>query len=200
VAIIAIVRYVSFRRLRARLRVLEQQAALQRERARIAKDIHDDLGANLTQIAYLGELANQDRGEPNLVGERIGKISATARQTVKSLDEIVWAVNPRNDTLAHLLDYAGQFTVDYLRTIGIRWIFPRKFLSASFPPTCATISFSSSRRRCTTFSSTPTPPRSGCASSWMAGRWKWSSRTTDAALRACLMTLWPTACATCGNA
>jgi signal transduction histidine kinase/ligand-binding sensor domain-containing protein len=116
----AIVRYVSFRRLHARLRVLEQQAALQRERARIAKDIHDDLGANLTQIAYLGELASQDRGEPRLVGERIGKISATARQAVRSLDEIVWAVNPRNDTLAHLLDYAGQFTVDYLRTIGVR--------------------------------------------------------------------------------
>lgn len=118
--VIAIVRYVSFRRLRAQLRVLEQQAALQRERARIAKDIHDDLGANLTQIAYLGELANQDRGAPNLVGERIKKISATARQAVKSLDEIVWAVNPRNDTLAHLLDYAGQFAVDYLRLIGIR--------------------------------------------------------------------------------
>lgn len=118
--VIAVVRYVSFQRLRARLRHLEQQAAVQRERSRIAKDIHDDLGANLTQIAYLGELANQDRGEPNLVGERIGKISATARQAVKSLDEIVWAVNPRNDTLAHLLDYAGQFAVDYLRTMGIR--------------------------------------------------------------------------------
>ena len=118
--VIAVVRYVSFRRLRAQLRVLEQQAALQRERARIAKDIHDDLGANLTQIAYLGELANQDRDEPNLVGERIRKISATARQAVKSLDEIVWAVNPRNDTLAHLLDYAGQFAVDYFRILGIR--------------------------------------------------------------------------------
>ena len=118
--IIAIVRYVSFRRLRAQLRVLEQQAALQRERTRIAKDIHDDLGANLTQIAFLGELANQDREEPNAVAERIRNISATARQAVKSLDEIVWAVNPRNDTLAHLLDYAGQFAVDYLRPVGIR--------------------------------------------------------------------------------
>lgn len=118
--IVAIVRYVSFRRLHNRLRLLEQQAALQRERARIAKDIHDDLGANLTQIAFMGELANQDRDEPDLVGERIRKISATARQAVKSLDEIVWAVNPRNDTLSHLLDYAGQFAVDYLRLIGIR--------------------------------------------------------------------------------
>ena len=119
-SIIAIVRYVSFRRLRAQLRLLEQQAALQRERARIAKDIHDDLGANLTQIAFLGELADQDRDEPDAVSERIRKISATARQAVKSLDEIVWAVNPRNDTLAHLLDYAGQFAVDYLRLTGIR--------------------------------------------------------------------------------
>jgi signal transduction histidine kinase len=114
------VRYVSFRRLRRQLVALEQQAALQRERTRIAKDIHDDLGANLTQIAFLGELAHQDRGEPDKTAERVEKISSTARQAIKSLDEIVWAVNPRNDTLAHLMDYAGQFALDYLRLAGIR--------------------------------------------------------------------------------
>ncbi|HEX3624032.1 MAG TPA: two-component regulator propeller domain-containing protein [Verrucomicrobiae bacterium] len=119
-SIIAIVRYVSFRRLRRQLIILEQQAALQRERTRIAKDIHDDLGADLTQIAFLGELAHQDRSEPDKAAERVEKISATARQAIKSLDEIVWAVNPRNDTLAHLMDYAGQFALDYLRLGGIR--------------------------------------------------------------------------------
>ncbi|HTV40322.1 MAG TPA: two-component regulator propeller domain-containing protein [Candidatus Sulfotelmatobacter sp.] len=119
-SVIAIVRYVSFRRLRRQLATLEQQAALQRERTRIAKDIHDDLGANLTQIAFLGELAHQDRGEPDKTADRVEKISATARQAIKSLDEIVWAVNPRNDTLAHLMDYAGQFALDYLRLAGIR--------------------------------------------------------------------------------
>jgi signal transduction histidine kinase len=36
------------------------------------------------------------------------------------LDEIVWAVNPRNDTLAHLIDYTGQFAVDYLRAASVR--------------------------------------------------------------------------------
>jgi signal transduction histidine kinase/ligand-binding sensor domain-containing protein len=118
--IVAIVRYVSFRRLHHRLQLLEQQAALQKERARIAKDIHDDLGADLTQIAFLGELAQQDRDQPDKVTERIGTISTTARQAIKSLDEIVWAVNPRNDTLPHLIDYAGQFAVDYLRPTGIR--------------------------------------------------------------------------------
>jgi signal transduction histidine kinase len=118
--LVAIVRYVSFRRLRVRLHELEQQAALHKERGRIAKDIHDDLGANLTQIALLGELAQQDRGEPDKAAERVGKISTTARQAIKSLDEIVWAVNPRNDTLSHLIDYAGQFALDYLRLAGIR--------------------------------------------------------------------------------
>jgi signal transduction histidine kinase len=47
-------------------------------------------------------------------------MSGMAREAVKSLDEIVWAVNPRNDTLAHLVDYAGQFATDYLRDAGIR--------------------------------------------------------------------------------
>jgi signal transduction histidine kinase len=118
--IIATVRYVSFRRLQQQLRILQQQAALQKERARIAKDIHDDLGASLTQIAYLGELAHLNRNEPGKVEERIGNISATARQAVKSLDEIVWAVNPRNDTLAHLIDYVNQSAFAYLRLAEIR--------------------------------------------------------------------------------
>jgi signal transduction histidine kinase len=118
--IAAIVRYVSFRRLRFQLRTLEQQQALHKERARIAKDIHDDVGANLTQIALMGDLVQQDAGKQDIFGSRLETISKTARQAVKSLDEIVWAVNPRNDTLAHLVDYTGQFAVDYLRVAGIR--------------------------------------------------------------------------------
>ena len=119
-SLIGVVRYVSFRRLRRRLRLLEEQDALHRERARIAKDIHDDLGASLTQIAFLGELAQQDQGEPQKAAERSEKISVTARQAIKSLDEIVWAVNPRNDTLAHLIDYVGQHALDFLRVADIR--------------------------------------------------------------------------------
>jgi signal transduction histidine kinase/ligand-binding sensor domain-containing protein len=118
--IIATVRYVSFRRLRLQLQHLEQQAALHRERARIAKDIHDDLGASLTQISLIGELARQDRSAPEKVAERIEGISNTARRAVRSLDEIVWAVNPRNDTLTSFIDYTGQYALDYLRIAGLR--------------------------------------------------------------------------------
>ena len=108
-------RYVVTRRLHRKLEELARQQAVERERARIAKDIHDDLGANLTLIAVLGDLAKQEKA-----GERIEKMASTARLAVKSLDEIVWAVNPRNDTLAHLIDYTGQFAVDYLRAAGVR--------------------------------------------------------------------------------
>jgi DNA-binding NarL/FixJ family response regulator len=74
------------------MRQLEQQAALHRERARIAKDILDDLGANLTQIALLGELARQDQAASEKAGERVERISVTARQAIKSLDEIEVAI------------------------------------------------------------------------------------------------------------
>jgi signal transduction histidine kinase/streptogramin lyase len=108
-------RYVATRRLHRKMEDLERKRVVERERARIAKDIHDDLGASLTLIAVLGDLARKEK-----TGERIEKMSSTARNAVKSLDEIVWAVNPRNDTLAHLVDYTGQFATDYLRDAGIR--------------------------------------------------------------------------------
>lgn len=119
-AVAASVRYVSFRRLRRRVRALEQQAALEKERARIARDIHDDVGNRLTKITLLSGLALQDRTEPERAAEHIAKISSTARQITDSLDEIVWAVNPRNDTLAHLIDYIGQFALEFLHAAGLR--------------------------------------------------------------------------------
>jgi signal transduction histidine kinase len=116
IGIIALtIRNISLRRLRWRMQQLERQHAVERERSRIARDIHDDLGANLNLIAVLGDLAKKEKTD-----ERIEKMSATARQAVTSLDEIVWAVNPRNDTLVHLVDYAGQYATGYLRAAGIR--------------------------------------------------------------------------------
>jgi signal transduction histidine kinase/ligand-binding sensor domain-containing protein len=118
--VIAIVRYVSFRRLHAKLRTLEQQAALDKERSRIAKDIHDDLGGSLTQIKLLFELTQRKRSEPDKV-ESLGQEGlAATRQMIKSMDEIVWAVNPRNDSLPHLIDYLGQFAIEFLAHSDIR--------------------------------------------------------------------------------
>ena len=92
-------------KLRRRLQQLEAQQALENERRRIAEDIHDDLGSSLTRIAWLGELAAADKAAPAKVEAHTRKIAHHARQMVKSMDEIVWAVNPRNDTLHSLVQY-----------------------------------------------------------------------------------------------
>jgi signal transduction histidine kinase/ligand-binding sensor domain-containing protein len=113
-------RYVSFRRLRLKLRALEQQTALDKERARIARDIHDDLGTRLSEITLLSELTLQDQAERDKTTEHVRQISFTVRQLTDSLDEIVWAVNPRNDTLPHLISYIGQFAMQFMQMARIR--------------------------------------------------------------------------------
>jgi len=116
----SLVRYVSFRRLRTKLRLLEQQAALEKERSRIARDLHDDLGSRLTNIILLDELTLQHRTKPDQIVGHMQQSLVTARQMIKSLDETVWAVNPRNDTLPHLIYYIGEFAVEFLAAAGIR--------------------------------------------------------------------------------
>lgn len=134
-SVAVVVRYYSRRKYLARLRKLEQEAVLQKERARIAKDIHDELGANLTQISLLGKFTQHDLTEPAKAGAHVEKIAAIARQGIKYVDEIVWAVNPRNDTLSQLLDYAGQYAVDFLSTADIRCRidFPEKIPARQLP-------------------------------------------------------------------
>lgn len=119
--VIAVVRYVSFRRLRLRLRALSQQAALDKERTRIARDLHDDLGGSLTQATLLLERTRSALGaEANGAGEKIQQCSGMVRQVAKSVDEIIWAINPRNDTLRYVVDYISQFAVEYLHAASIR--------------------------------------------------------------------------------
>ena len=119
-AAILIVRHLLIRRLRMKLRALEQESALERERSRIAKDIHDDLGGSLTQIKLLFELTQLKREQADKV-DLLGQEGLVAtRRIMKSLDEIVWAVNPRNDSLPHLIEYLGQFAVEFLNRADIR--------------------------------------------------------------------------------
>lgn len=119
-SVIGIVRYASFRRLRRRLELLEKETALQNERARIARDIHDELGANLTQIALLSELAQSDFEKPATAKTHINRIFGTARSLTRSLDEIVWAVNPDNDTLDRFVAHLCTFGPEFVKAAGAR--------------------------------------------------------------------------------
>ncbi|MEO7933113.1 MAG: two-component regulator propeller domain-containing protein [Chthoniobacterales bacterium] len=117
-----LVRYVVNRRMQTRMRRLEQENAVERERTRIARDMHDQVGANLTQIALFAGLAESESEKESPGAAHAARAAASAHQAINALDEIVWAVNPRHDNLPSLLDYLGQRTVDYLHGIGIRCI------------------------------------------------------------------------------
>ena len=103
-------------RARRQAEALKREAAVERERTRIARDMHDQLGASLTQISLLSDLA-QTTGTEH---EHLPRLATTAREAIAALDEIVWAVNPRHDNLASLLEYLSHQTVDLLQSAGLR--------------------------------------------------------------------------------
>lgn len=108
------------RRMRRKLERAERQRAIEHERARIARDIHDDLGSNLTRITMLSESARGDLANPVQAGADIERIYDTARELTRAMDEIVWAVNPKHDTIEGLINYLEKYAQDFLATAGLR--------------------------------------------------------------------------------
>lgn len=108
------------RRYRRKLERLEQQQALERERTRIAQDLHDDLGAGLVEINLGSELAQDPALAAEEVREHTREIGTRAREMVTALDEIVWAVNPKHDSVSSLATYFCQFAQHFLKTTPIR--------------------------------------------------------------------------------
>jgi signal transduction histidine kinase/ligand-binding sensor domain-containing protein len=112
--------FIARRRMRRKLERLKQQHAVEHERARIAQDIHDDLGAHLTRITMLSESVGGELDNPARAAAGLNQIYNTARELTRAMDEIVWAVNPRHDTLESLASYLEKFAQDLLATAGIR--------------------------------------------------------------------------------
>ncbi len=107
-AAVTVARWIAAGRMRRRLLRLEQDAMLERERVRIARNLHDDLGANVT---HLGLLLQRMHGVTDLPCELlrlVGEGLDVTRRTKGSLDAAVWAVNPARDTLGDLVGYLAQ--------------------------------------------------------------------------------------------
>lgn len=118
----------SHQRLRRHLEKLEHEGAIERERTRIAQNIHDDLGASLTRISLLTQHA---RHENSSGAGYFDEIHGTATDITRAMDEIVWVVNPKYDDLENLAGYLGNFAQSFLSVAGIRC---RLDIPAELPP------------------------------------------------------------------
>lgn len=113
-------RAAATRKLRLQLAQLEREQAVERERARIARDLHDDVGARLTQLSYLSELGLRDTPLPDATEKKLRQVSECVHDAVRAMDQIVWEVNPGNDSLERLLEFMARHAREYLTPLAIR--------------------------------------------------------------------------------
>ncbi len=97
----------------------EKQRMIESERARIARDLHDDLGAGLTEVNVLGCLASRPVASANDRNDYLNKIANVSKNLVSSLDEIVWAINPQNDPIASLASYFSFYATNFLEQAAV---------------------------------------------------------------------------------
>ncbi len=82
---------------------------------RIARDMHDEMGSKLTKISFLSEHAKVAAESTGPLTEKIEAIAQTSRDLLRTMDQIVWVVNPRNDTLENLTAYLSHYAVEYFQ-------------------------------------------------------------------------------------
>ncbi|MEO6542285.1 MAG: histidine kinase, partial [Ferruginibacter sp.] len=97
------------KQLEKKLVEVEKQQAVEKERSRIAADMHDDLGSGLTKITYLSQMAiNKEDSKEDLQA-----IKKTSTELVENMSEIIWAMKEENNSLEDLLYYIKVYAVDY---------------------------------------------------------------------------------------
>lgn len=113
------VRWLSQRRLRLQVAALERDQAVNRERARIARNMHDDVGASLTQIGLLSELARRQLGDAAGTQSRLNELGNLSREVVRNLDAMVWTVDPEHDTVAGLVEFIAGHAQEFVSPAGV---------------------------------------------------------------------------------
>jgi signal transduction histidine kinase len=112
-----VIRTIIRQRVRRRLRILEREQAVNEERLRISRDMHDELGTGLTKIALLSEVA-QRKAVASAQLQPLSEIARTSRQLTEKIGEIVWTLNPQNDTLDTLAAYIREWVQEQYDALG----------------------------------------------------------------------------------
>ena len=136
----AVVRAYYLKKLAVQKAEAGKQQAIEKERNRISRDMHDDLGSGLTKIAILSEVAKKQMPEPEKAKEQLEKISQSSRELVDSLQDIIWVLNPANDTLESLAAYIREYTLKFVEPFSLETGF-------DYPDQFAAIQLSEEKRR-----------------------------------------------------
>lgn len=138
--IVIVTRYISQNRLKEKIRQLEKQQAIEAERNRISKDMHDEIGSGLTRIALMTELMNTQKQLDEKTKQSVNEIAGSTRQLVESMSEIIWTLNPHNDKLEDLLAYLREQTRHYFEPLNIDY-------EISFPVNIPDVRLNNEQRR-----------------------------------------------------
>ena len=138
--IISITYRISQLRAKRKLQQLEKQIAVDAERNRISADMHDEIGSGITHIALLSELIQTQQKNPAELKKDINVIANSARRLVQTISEIIWALNPQNDTLENLLAYTREQSQQYFESLNVKF-------EIHFPDTVPDIKLSNAERR-----------------------------------------------------
>jgi signal transduction histidine kinase/ligand-binding sensor domain-containing protein len=131
-------KWYSNEKMKKQKREMEKLQAIEKERTRIATDMHDDLGAGLSRIRFLSEMIGLKKQKQESFDDDISKIREYSHEMIDKMGEIVWALNEKNDTLSDLLAYTRAYAVEYLMQNGIACTvqapdhFPSTFVSGEF--------------------------------------------------------------------
>jgi two-component sensor histidine kinase len=99
---------------------MAQLREIERLRVQIAADLHDDVGARLTKVAMVTEFMERETAPTDKSKPHVENIARTTREVIQAMDEIVWTINPKNDTLDNLANYIFQYAQEYFQNTGVR--------------------------------------------------------------------------------
>jgi signal transduction histidine kinase/ligand-binding sensor domain-containing protein len=109
------------RRAQRKIEIFKRRQAVDAERARIARDLHDDIGASLTQMALQSQLAERNVTRlPERAANHLQEVFKTASRMTRTLDEIIWAVNPKHDTLENFVLFLVSHAQGVAESAGLR--------------------------------------------------------------------------------
>jgi signal transduction histidine kinase len=89
---------------------IRQVIKMERMRTRIASDLHDDIGSTLSSISLLSEMASR-QDKDSALAKALSKIGVDSRDVLNSMDDIIWSVNPQNDSLSSLVVRLREYAI-----------------------------------------------------------------------------------------